>query len=58
MLLWRRGSVVNTTVQLHLKQPEFRFSAGSNPVRGVSEIGDGYLLLFIVIALFKVGVQT
>ena len=35
----RRGALVITTVQL--KSTELRFCAGSNPVRGVSEIRDG-----------------
>ena len=38
---WRRGVVVNTTARLHSTKPEFRFCAGSNPARGVSEIRDG-----------------
>ena len=33
--------VVITTAQLHPTNPELRFLAGSNPARGVSEIGDG-----------------
>ena len=33
------GVVFITTAQLHSTKPELRFSAGSNPVRGVSEIG-------------------
>ena len=33
--------VVVTTAQLHSTKPEPRFCAGSNPVRGVSEIRDG-----------------
>ena len=39
--LWRRGVVVITTAQFHSTKPEFRFCAGSNPARGVSEIRDG-----------------
>ena len=35
------GVVVITTAQLHSTKPEFRFCAGSNPARGVSEICDG-----------------
>ena len=38
---WRRGVVVITTAQLHSTKPELRFCAGSNPARGMSEIGDG-----------------
>ena len=37
----RRGVVVMTTAHLHSTKPEFRFCAGSNPARGVSEIRDG-----------------
>ena len=37
----RRGAVVITTAQLHSSKPELRFSTGSNPARGVSEIRDG-----------------
>ena len=33
--------VVITTSQLHSTKPKFRFCAGSNPARGVSEIRDG-----------------
>ena len=33
--------VVITTAQLHSTKPEFRFCAGSNPARDVSEIHDG-----------------
>ena len=33
--------VIITTTQLHSTKPELRFCAGSNPVRGVSEIRDG-----------------
>ena len=33
--------VVITTEQLHSTKPELRFSADSNPARGVSEIRDG-----------------
>ena len=39
--VWRRGVVVITTAQLHSTKPELRFSAGSNPVRGVTAICDG-----------------
>ena len=35
--MWRRGVLVITTEQFHLTKPEFRFRAGSNPARGVSE---------------------
>ena len=35
------GVVVITTAQLHWTKPEFRFCAGLNPARGVSEICDG-----------------
>ena len=38
---WCRGVVVITTAQLHATKSELRFCAGSNPVRGVSEIYDG-----------------
>ena len=41
MHLWRRGVVVITTAKLHSSKPELRLCAGSNPVRGVSEIHDG-----------------
>ena len=37
---WRRGVVVIATAQLHSTKPELRFSAGSSPARGVSEIRD------------------
>ena len=37
----RRGVVVITTRQLQSTKPELRFCTGSNPTRGVSEIGDG-----------------
>ena len=37
----RRGVVVITTAELHSTKPELRFCAGSNPVRGVSEIRNG-----------------
>ena len=40
-LQWHRGVVVITTAQLHSTKLELRFWAGSNPVRGVSEIHDG-----------------
>ena len=33
--------VVITTAQIHSTKPELRFSVGSNPARGVSEICDG-----------------
>ena len=36
-----RGALVITTAQLHSTKPELRFSAGSNPARGVPEIRDG-----------------
>ena len=39
--MWHRRLVVITTAQLHSTKPELRFCAGSNPARGVSEIGDG-----------------
>ena len=39
--LWRRGVVVISTAQVHSTKPEFRFWAGSNPARCVSEIRDG-----------------
>ena len=42
---WRRGVVVITTTQLQTSKPELRFCAGSNPIRGVSEICDGEDLL-------------
>ena len=35
------GVVVITAAQLLSTKPELRFSAGLNPVRGVSEIRDG-----------------
>ena len=38
---WRRGAVVITAAQLHSTKPNFRLCAGSNPARGVSEIGNG-----------------
>ena len=38
---WRCSVVVITTAQFHSTKPEFRFCAGSNPTRGVSEICDG-----------------
>ena len=38
---WRRGVVVIINPKLHSTKPELRFCAGSNPVRGVSEICDG-----------------
>ena len=38
---WRGDVGVNTTAQLHLTTSELRFYAGSNPIRGVSEICDG-----------------
>ena len=38
---WCRGVAVITTTQIHSAKPEFSFCAGSNPVRGVSEIYDG-----------------
>ena len=37
----RRGVVIITTAQLHSTKPELKFSAGSNPAHGVSEISDG-----------------
>ena len=39
--LWHRGVVVITTAQLDSTKPELNLYAGSNPVRGVSEIRDG-----------------
>ena len=39
--MWRRGVVVITTAQLHSAKPELRLCAGSNPVRGVSDIRAG-----------------
>ena len=39
-LSWLRGVVVITTAQLHSTKPEFKFCAGSNPARDVSEIRD------------------
>ena len=39
--LWYCAVVVITTAQLHSTKLELRFWAGSNPVRGVSEIHDG-----------------
>ena len=41
IVLWHRGVVVITTVQLHSTKPELRFCAGSNTARGVLEIRDG-----------------
>ena len=38
--MWRRGAVVITTAQIHSTKPKLKFCAGSNPVRGVSEIRD------------------
>ena len=38
---WRRGAVVITTAQLHSTKPNFKLCTGSNPARGVSEIGNG-----------------
>ena len=35
------GAVVITTAQTHSSKSEIRFCAGSNPVRGVSDIRDG-----------------
>ena len=35
------GVVIITTAELHSTKSELRFCAGSNPARGVSEIGDG-----------------
>ena len=37
----RRGVVAITTTQLHSIKSEFRFCAGSNPIRGLSEVCDG-----------------
>ena len=37
---WSRGVVVITTAQLHSTKFELKFCAGSNPVRGMSEIRD------------------
>ena len=37
----RRGVVAITTARLHSTKPKLRFCAGSNPVRGVSNIIDG-----------------
>ena len=39
--MWRRGAVVITTAQIQSTKPELKLCAGSNPVRGVSEIRDG-----------------
>ena len=36
----RRGAVAITTAQFHSIKPELRFSAGSCPAQGVSEIRD------------------
>ena len=41
LTLWRRGVVIITTAQLHSTKPKLSFCAGSNPARGVSEIGNG-----------------
>ena len=41
MPLWSGGVVVITAAQLHSTKPELRFWAGTNPARGMSEIGDG-----------------
>ena len=41
IFMWLRGVAVITTAQLHSTKPELRFCAGSNPIRGVSEIRDG-----------------
>ena len=41
VILKKVSVVVITTAQLHLIKPQFRFSAGSNPARSVSEIRDG-----------------
>ena len=37
---WRRVVVAITTAQLHSTSPEFRFCAGSNPARHMSEVCD------------------
>ena len=37
----RRGVMVIATAQLHSTKPKFRFCAGSNSARSVSEIYDG-----------------
>ena len=37
----RRGVVAITTAQLHSIKSEFRFCAGANPIRGLSEVCDG-----------------
>ena len=42
--LWHLGVVIITTTQLQSTKREPRFSAGSNPARGVSEIRDGEVL--------------
>ena len=39
--MWHRSVAVITTAQLHSTKTELRFSAGSNPARGVLEIRDG-----------------
>ena len=41
IVLWHRGVVVITTVQLHSTKPELRFCAGSNTASGVLGIRDG-----------------
>ena len=41
VIIWCRGVVVITSAPLHSLKPELRFCAGSNPVRGVSELCDG-----------------
>ena len=41
----RRGVMAIATAQLHSTKPEFRFCAGSNPARSVSEIHDGEKIL-------------
>ena len=38
---WRRGVVVITTAQLHLRKSELEFCAGCNPACGLPEIRDG-----------------
>ena len=40
MLPWRHSVVVINTTQFHSTESQLRFCAGSNPARGVSEIGN------------------
>ena len=39
--MWCRGVVVITAAQIHSTKLELKFCAGSNLVRGVSDIRDG-----------------